>query len=62
MTSNISETSAGEGDDYHVPIEYKIVDLPIIHFPQMETLKTFPCKIYRKIELNADQNPAELPH
>lgn len=50
MAYPLSETQADfTNDDYHVPLEYKIVDLPIIHIPLMNTLKTYPCKIYKKV-------------
>lgn len=49
-------------DDYHVPVEYKIVDLPIISLPQMNTLKTYPCKIYKKVALPQLASVAEADY
>lgn len=48
-------------DDYHVPVEYKIVDLPVIQVPQMQTLKNYDCKIYRKL-IDPQANPAEASY
>ena len=52
MANPLSETESDfTNDDYHVPLEYKIVDLPIIQMPLMNTLKTYPCKIYKKVHI-----------
>ena len=37
-------------DDIYYPLEYKIVDLPVVEMPVMHTLKTYQCKIYRRCE------------
>jgi hypothetical protein len=41
--------------EYFIPLEYKIVDLPITPLQVIHTLKTFPCKIYRRVCLNAGE-------
>lgn len=31
------------------PPEYKIVELPLIQMPPMDTLQAYACKIYRRV-------------
>lgn len=47
-----------EDEEYNIPLEYKIVDLPIIPLPQISIISSFGCKIYKKVSFPA-VNPGE---